>query len=282
MTTARTKIMINAKNLIWYGTEQNGLGLVGAAEAMEKQRGDSFQNVTQVAGSCFGAIIALMLALNFTAAEIKKLYLNLNFNKDIDGINLRKFVQELLIKKDCAINVTFAELAAKGFKNLYLATTVNIKEGDSERTEPFYFSPQATPKTPVLAVVIASVALFDLYPPVYLKVIERGKFVEVEKGFGYKYTAGVTPETKDAYKIFGAEIPKGGTVTIYNSKEDTFEYNPSSSEKKRALQKGKDGLHNFFTPKADSAQTEETDHYSRLLSTGYSDGEDPKRGCVIS
>jgi NTE family protein len=141
---AQTKPVI--KNLVFEGGGIRGIAYCGSITEMESQQ--MMQDLERVGGTSAGAIVAVTVALGYTGKEIQVIIAETNFKKFNDGrymfvggINrtnkyfgwyrgakFEKWLDEVISKKTGDPNISFEELAAKGFKELYITGTCLNKQ----------------------------------------------------------------------------------------------------------------------------------------------------------
>jgi NTE family protein len=187
------------RNAVFSGAGVDGAGHVGATKQLQKELGGTLNDLQRVAGASSGAIMAMLAALNCTAEEIETLYLQINFKKIADGHNviheakniyaqdsiydgaeLRKTIAELLIKKHGSPHLTFSALTKHGYKDLHVAATIIGERFGAGTTEPKIFNAELTPDTDVLTAVLASASVPGLFPPIFMKEIQPGQFIEIK------------------------------------------------------------------------------------------------------
>ncbi|OGO76836.1 MAG: patatin [Clostridiales bacterium GWB2_37_7] len=71
------------RNLVFEGGGVKGIAYIGALSVLE-QKG-VLQNIKRVGGTSAGAIVALLLALDFSVAEIKEILWTMNFERFLDS-----------------------------------------------------------------------------------------------------------------------------------------------------------------------------------------------------
>ena len=127
------------KNLVFEGGGVKGIAYVGALEILEKE--GILQNVERVAGTSAGAMMAVLVGLRYSVAEVKESLWNLDFKKFIDsswgvlrnshrlfkeygwckGDYFRSVMAELIERKTGNGEITFGELArTQQFRDIYL------------------------------------------------------------------------------------------------------------------------------------------------------------------
>ena len=70
------------KNLVFEGGGVKGIAYVGALEVLDKE--GILKNIKRVAGTSAGAMVAVLVGLNYTAKEISEILWNLNFQNFLD------------------------------------------------------------------------------------------------------------------------------------------------------------------------------------------------------
>lgn len=136
----------DVKNLIFEGAGIRGIAYAGVLEEFE--RAELLDSIEKIGGTSAGAIIALPLALGYSAAEINQLIYRTNFNKFNDGRltifggihrmkknygwyrgnKFNNWLEELISKKTNNPDITFKELHNEGFKDLYITATCLNKQ----------------------------------------------------------------------------------------------------------------------------------------------------------
>ena len=165
------------KNLIFEGGGVKGIAYVGALEVLDKE--GILKNIERVAGTSAGAMVAVLVALGYTAKEVSEVLWGINFKNFMDsswGIvrDLNRFVNDYgwykgdyfrnlmagyIEKKTNNGEITFAELAkSKKYRELHLlgadlttgyskvfnaTNTPNVKVADAARISmsiPLFFA----------------------------------------------------------------------------------------------------------------------------------------------
>lgn len=153
-------------NLILQGGGVKGIAYVGALEVLDEvQILDKIQNV---AGTSAGAITACLLALRYTASEIRKIVFDLDFKSFQDRKNALRIVTkyglyagdafldwitDLIEKKGFDKQATFSDLKQGGCRNLKVFGTDLYTKSVQE------FSAASTPDTIVAEAVRASMSI---------------------------------------------------------------------------------------------------------------------------
>lgn len=158
--------MRTIENLAFKGGGVLGIAYAGALEILEEQK--ILQNIKQVAGTSAGSILATLVSLRYDAAEIKTLVNATNFKKFEDGFDPLRiagkyglykgdyflaWIKGLIGKKSGNENLTFGEMAAKGYLDLKVFST-DLNQGALQE-----FSAEKTPNTIVGEAVRASMSI---------------------------------------------------------------------------------------------------------------------------
>jgi NTE family protein len=130
------------KNLVFEGAGLRGIAYCGAIHELETR--NVITGVEKVGGTSAGAVTALCISLGYTSDEIARLLYTTNFKKFNDGrffiaggINrmkkyfgwyrgekLNRWLEKIIKDKTGDENITFEQLYAKGYKDLYVTATV--------------------------------------------------------------------------------------------------------------------------------------------------------------
>ncbi len=136
----------NIKNLIFEGAGIRGIAYAGVIQSLE-QKG-VIKNVEKVGGTSAGAIIALLIALEYSSEELTNIISNTKFQKFNDGkfifiggISRTKnrygwyrgekfanWIGKLIEEKTGDSEITFEQLYKKDYKDLYLTATCLNKQ----------------------------------------------------------------------------------------------------------------------------------------------------------
>ncbi|MDC8005266.1 patatin-like phospholipase family protein [Aureisphaera galaxeae] len=157
--------MRTIESVVFKGGGVLGMAYAGAIEALEEQ--GILQKVQRSAGTSAGSVVALMVALGYNSAEIKKVVNETNFNDFEDHWNplrvatkyglykgdfLLKWIQGIVAEK-ADKNITYGEMKAKGFKELKVfATNLNTQLAQE-------FSAEETPDVKLAESVRASMSI---------------------------------------------------------------------------------------------------------------------------
>ncbi|GAB5400902.1 MAG: hypothetical protein Aureis2KO_24870 [Aureisphaera sp.] len=153
------------ESVVFKGGGVLGMAYAGAVEVLEEQ--NILQNVQRSAGTSAGSVVALMVALGYTSAEIKKVVNDTNFKDFEDHWNpLRVSTKYGLYKGDFLLNwiegivaqkankdITYGEMKSQGFKELKVfATNLNTQLAQE-------FSAEITPEVKLTESVRASMSI---------------------------------------------------------------------------------------------------------------------------
>lgn len=168
------------KNLIFEGGGVKGIAYVGALEVLNKE--GILKNIERVAGTSAGAMVAVLVALGYTAKEIGEILWDINFKNFMDsswgivrdinrlvkdygwykGDYFRDLMAGYIEKKTQKGDITFEELAKnKKYKELHLIGT--------DLTTGYYkvFNATATPK-----VKVADAARISMSIPLFFAAVK--------------------------------------------------------------------------------------------------------------
>ncbi|MCZ6669954.1 MAG: patatin-like phospholipase family protein [Acidobacteria bacterium] len=163
------------RNLVFEGGGVKGIAYVGALQALKKR--GILENIRRVGGTSAGAINAVLLGLNYTPAETRKILASLDFRNFLDdswgivrdlrrlrrqfgwykGDYFRAWIARRIEKKTGNPDSTFQDLQdqkpAAPFRDIYLVAT-NLSTGFAET-----FSHEHTPETCVADAVRISMSI---------------------------------------------------------------------------------------------------------------------------
>ena len=198
------------KNLVFEGGGVKGIAYAGAIEILEKN--DLLSAAENVAGTSAGAITATLVALNYSADEITKAIMNLDFKSFEDGFNpFRLLTSYGLYKGDAFLNwmkskikqvkldenITFEELHnLGGYKGLKIFATDLYTKSIQE------FSYAKTPK-----VIIAEAARASMSIPLFFKAWQFSNHIPndhlfVDGGVLYNYPIEVFGDLEDTLGFY--------------------------------------------------------------------------------
>lgn len=205
--------MANIRQLVFDGSGVGAVANSGALIGVTEQRGFSYENITGTGGVSSGSITALLVALNYTPAQIKQYAFNTDFKKvtaessftEIERLftqfglyshtNLINLVKGLFQDTNDTLkgilkekgDVTFKDLSNAGYKKDFrvVATKFYMDDHGKSMLYPFVFSLFNTPDTSVLWAIAASCAIPGAFPPVRLRKAAEGRYVPDEKGHTY-------------------------------------------------------------------------------------------------
>lgn len=133
---AQTRPVI--KNIVFEGAGIRGIAYSGAIAELEKA--GMIGPVEKVAGTSAGAIVALILSLGYTSAEVQTIIAGTDFRKFNDGryffpggihrtnkffgwyrgVRFERWLEKLIKQKTGKADISFEELHQQGFKDLYV------------------------------------------------------------------------------------------------------------------------------------------------------------------
>lgn len=134
------------ENLVFEGGGVRGIAYSGVLTQLENV--GILKNIKNVGGTSAGAITALMVSLGYSAQEIYKIIPETKFGKFNDGQYIfvggitrlvtnygwykgdefNKWLEKIIVAKTQNADITFEELAIKGFKKLYVTATCMNKQ----------------------------------------------------------------------------------------------------------------------------------------------------------
>jgi NTE family protein len=134
------------KNLVFEGAGIRGIAYAGVVSELETK--NMLQYIEKVGGTSAGAIVALTISLGYSGKEIEDIVGGTNFKKFNDGnyffvggINrtnkyfgwyrgnkFENWLEKLIDQKTGNSNITFEELHAKGYRDLYVTGTCLNKQ----------------------------------------------------------------------------------------------------------------------------------------------------------
>jgi NTE family protein len=232
------------KNLVFEGGGVKGIAYVGALGVLDSK--GILKNIKRVGGASAGAIIALLVGLNYSLSELKGILTTLNFKNFLDdswgiigdaeriveeyglykGDFFRNWIAEQIKEKVGDGEATFEDIAKKGiFRDLYFMG-VNLSTGFAEvfsyeKTQyvsvadavrismsiPLFFKAIRVPNTKQGNVYVDG-GVIDNYP---IKLFDRAKYVE-------KYSL-----APDYYKAHNAVLnDQGITISPYVYNQETL------------------------------------------------------------
>ncbi len=218
------------QNLVFEGAGIRGIAYCGALKEMETRR--MMTDLQRVAGTSAGAIMALAVSLGYSSDELSSIIAGTNFKHFNDGryffiggINrvnhyfgwyrskkFDRWLGKIIETKTGNANITFAELRAKGFKDLYVTGTCLNKQ------KLIIFSHETYPSMRIRDAVRISMSIPLYFEAVFLT--SEGKIVDHPKntqGLDVMVDGGFTGNFP--IRIFDS--------TRYHSPADTnvFDYN---------------------------------------------------------
>jgi NTE family protein len=168
------------ENLVFEGAGIRGIAYAGVVQELEQQ--NILPQVKKVGGTSAGAIVALLISLNYTAAEIEAIIGSTNFKRFNDGrflfaggINrmnryfgwyrgnrFERWLEGLIKAKTGNGNISFEDLRNKGFKELYVTGT------NLNKQQLIVFSYHTSPHIKVKEAVRISMSIPLYFEPLYM------------------------------------------------------------------------------------------------------------------
>lgn len=220
------------RNLAFEGAGIRGIAYCGAIEEMESR--GLMVNISRVGGTSSGAIVALMISLGYSGKEIENQIGKLNFKKlndghlfFIGGISrlkkyfgwyrgraVEKFLADMIKSKTGNSEMSFAELHAQGFKDLYVTGTCLNKQ------KSVIFSYKTFPDMKVRDAVRISMSLPLYFEAVFMDSVGRvyhnpkqktGLDVMVDGGFTENFPINIF-DTLEKEKTIGFRIDSDNQI----------------------------------------------------------------------
>lgn len=174
----KKKADLDYKNLVFEGGGVKGICYCGVVQILEEL--NILKKINKFAGSSAGSIIASLLAIGYTANELKDIMFSFNFNDLIkgrknylrdgvrlihsygmcDGDDVMSFLGKLFLNKVHNVNYTFENLFIEYGKMLVITVT----DINNLRTE--YISHLTHPKMPIRKAIRMSLSIPYLFEPV--------------------------------------------------------------------------------------------------------------------
>lgn len=189
-------------SIVFSGGGTRGIAFAGALEILRKEEnidwGLRCPLLKNVCGCSIGALLALLVCLEFSANEIADLLMNTSFHQLVNldpmqilkvatagllgldnGLTLQQFLCKQIVRKTTldmhsALLLTFEDLYKTKKMNLVVIAT------DLDAKQLVTFSAELTPKVSVVEAVRASMALPPLFEPVVIdgKLLSDGGLIE--------------------------------------------------------------------------------------------------------
>lgn len=194
--------------LVFGGGGAAGYAFSGVISELAQQPHFSFSNIKGVAGTSVGAIAALVVALNYDPDIASQKLFDLDLKNFSDGGHftsrffrlctkygkfqgeaLASFIHMIIRDKISDIDpsqVTFADLKARGFKDLLVVTTKLFLKDNIPTGKQKIFSFETTPSTPIAAAIRASTAAPTIFQRVRLKKVNKGEYIIHDTGDLYE------------------------------------------------------------------------------------------------
>lgn len=208
------------ENLVFEGAGIRGIAYSGAIAELEAH--GLLKNIKRVGGTSAGAITALMLCLNYTAAEIEETISQTSFQKFNSGgfsvagglhrtkkyfgwyrsNRFEQWLDAIIKAKTGNAAITFAQLKEQGYKQLYVTGT------DLTEQKAVLFSAETFPQMPVRDAVKISMSIPLYFEAVFMRSdgtiirhpkARNGLHVLVDGGFVANFPIKIFDSTRFAY-----------------------------------------------------------------------------------
>jgi predicted acylesterase/phospholipase RssA len=161
------------KRLVLSGGSVKGLAYVGALKYFEENK-DTFGSIREFVGTSIGSLASLLIILNYTSSQLKKLFWDLEFSNlqslsmssfletfglD-DGKLVEKFIKDCISSKGLSPEISFSQLQNITGKSL-VACGTNV-----DKQEFRFFDSVRTPHMPVFLALRISMAIPILFQPI--------------------------------------------------------------------------------------------------------------------
>lgn len=209
----------NFKNIVFEGGGIKAIAYIGALQILEKE--GILKNIKRVGGSSAGAIIALLVGLNYTANEIKKELDSLNLKDFLDkdkgiirntyrlffngygwfkGDTFMTWIEKIIYQKTKNKNSTFKDIKNNPqFKDMFFQGT-NLS---THFIETFSADESKYEDMPIKNAVRISMSI-----PLFFKCIKKNKCVYVDSGIVYNYPVRLFDSKKYVTTLSHYSIPK--------------------------------------------------------------------------
>ena len=141
LTQAEAQRISPLKNIVFEGAGIRGIAYCGVIKSL--QENNLIDSLQRIGGTSAGAILAMMLTLNYSSAEIEHIISNTSFSSFNDGKfgiiggfarlkrfygwyrgrKIEKLISNLIEEKTGDAHMTFNQLHEHGFKDLYITGT---------------------------------------------------------------------------------------------------------------------------------------------------------------
>lgn len=161
------------KRLVLSGGSIKGIAYIGALKYFEENK-LRFGAISEFVGTSIGSLSCLLIILNYTSAQLKKIFWDLDFNdlQDIsmvdfmetfgldDGKLIENFVKKCILDKGLSENITFSQLKELTGKSLIVCGT-NVNHQSCR-----FFDYKSSPNMPIFLALKISMAIPILFQPV--------------------------------------------------------------------------------------------------------------------
>jgi hypothetical protein len=199
MTISRDLTAIT--NLTFGGQGVDGTPFAGALKQLVTNHGVKLADIKRVSGKSSGAVAALMVALNYSIAEIEQFYMNFTVEPRPDReycrfahAGLEEKIIKIITDKYIHVDTTFSEMKEQGCKDLHIITTMAFKSNDSPTTKPHIFSSELSGDTRISDAVFAAASISGMYPMVRLGKTGPGKWEQSDTDYHHAAGGNISPE----------------------------------------------------------------------------------------
>jgi predicted acylesterase/phospholipase RssA len=164
------------KRLVLSGGSVKGLAYVGALKYFEEHK-DTFGGIREFVGTSIGSLASLLIILNYTSSQLKKLFWDLEFSNlqslsmtsfletfglD-DGKLVEKFIKNCISSKGLSPEISFSQLQSITGKSLVVCGS-NV-----DKQECRFFDSISTPDMPVFLALRISMAIPVIFQPIFFE-----------------------------------------------------------------------------------------------------------------
>ena len=217
------------RKLVLAGGGLRGMAYIGAFRSLSRL--GVLQGVDEILGCSIGAVMALLVVLEYTETELHDFLLHFNYQdiKDINfmtvlekwgvdsGEKIEQFLVLLIKHKTGLVEPTFAQLA--GSEQTRINLIVNAVALDEYKVH--FFSERDSPEMPVVKAVRASLSLPGVFSPV-----DYGNHIWVDGGLlnnmPIEYFA--NDPTCTSEEILGLRFPSSNKPPSYQGLENIQKY----------------------------------------------------------
>lgn len=212
---------MNIENLVFEGGGVKGMAYVGAYQILEEKK--LLSNLKRCAGASAGAIIATLIAADFTSKELDKIMRTSNFNEFLDDswfppTNIWRLFKKFGWHKGKAFENWFKEvLKQKGQQDATFATfqgkELYLIGTDVGAQKIIVFSKEVTPNMKIVEAVRASMAI-----PLVFTGVKKGKTLLVDGGVYSNYPLNLFDKKTKNKKTLGFRVDSKNEIMLYREK----------------------------------------------------------------